>query len=31
MDGVAKAMLGEKSVQDAMQEAAQTIDKSHGF
>ena len=31
MNGVAKAMLGEKSVQDAMQEAAQTIDKSHGF
>jgi ABC-type glycerol-3-phosphate transport system substrate-binding protein len=27
--GVAKALLGEKSVKDAMQEAASTIDKSH--
>lgn len=31
MNGVAKAILGEKSVKDAMQEAAATIDKSHGL
>ncbi len=29
-DGVAKALLGEKSVKDAMQEAATAIDKRHG-
>lgn len=28
-NGLAKALLGEKSVKDAMQEAASTIDKSH--
>jgi multiple sugar transport system substrate-binding protein len=31
MNGVAKAILGEKPVKDAMQEAAAAIDKSHGL